>query len=71
MASYQAELATLVTTLFAEKVNEETLKEIYEFSKEVALQSFKNGLNAPKKNAPRERSAPRSALDAGKLSPAQ
>ena len=52
MASYQQDLQRLVVSRFADEVGEPTLTEIYKFSKEVALESFKNGLSAPKKKRP-------------------
>lgn len=58
MASYTGELATRVHARFARDVEEPVLTEVYNFSKEVALESFKNGLAAGKaKSASRARSA--------------
>ena len=64
IAGYTAELATLVTKTFGDRVDNAMAKEIYDFSKAVALESFKNGLAAKRRSAPLET---RSALQAGRL----
>lgn len=42
--SYTGQLASRVTDRFANHVEEPVLAEFYAFSKEVALESYKNGL---------------------------
>jgi len=64
MSGYTAELATRVTKRFAGRVEDATVEDIYDFTKEVALESFKNGLAAKRRSAPHET---RSALQAGRL----
>ncbi len=60
-------LAEQVNTRFRDRADAERA-EIFEFAKEIALESFKNGkaLGGQRKSAPQNRSA----LGAGKLTPA-
>lgn len=70
MAGFTAELVERVQQRFGDNPQ---AAEIYDFTKEVALESFKNGLRASRRTSPNGKSAPTyikgSALRNGKLHP--
>jgi len=66
--TFTAELASRVNARFANHVDAERA-EIYNFAKEVALESFKNGLAAGRKDTKKSATVPGTALKNGRMRP--